>query len=92
MNGGCLATLIHPFRSTRMFLRICSGKPPFKPGSRLDRKWQKVLEREQEREDREDVESLAREEERLLRGYDTLGGQQNGPWEMEVEDWEETGA
>lgn len=72
-----------------MFFRVCLGKPPFKPGSRHDRRLQRVIEKERAKEDHD----KAAEIEGLMQGYDTIGTStgDNFGWEMEVEDWEETG-
>ena len=34
-----MLTLLHPFRTCRIFFRIALGKPPFKPNSRKGRKY-----------------------------------------------------
>jgi sugar-specific transcriptional regulator TrmB len=67
------------------------GKPMFKPGSRNDRRLQKKLDELEQAADKAERERLRRESEGLLKGYDTIATSTNDVWEMEYEDWEESG-
>lgn len=90
--------LLHPFRFLSMVCRSVLGLPMF-PDTRRGRKWQvryeKALVRHGERMAREEAETLRREieaEEKEFQGAVTSRRAREGMvWEMEIEDWEDSG-
>lgn len=88
-----LSTILHPFRTYRVWMRVMCGKPPFKPGSRKDRKYRRRLEERGTREDRGTAEerammaeeqAMAAQDARYAEGYDEAFGD-DPIWEMDYE-------
>ena len=77
-----LLSILHPLRTTRIFVRMSMGKPAFKPGSRKDRRYQANM----ERAERKIEAAEQREYEAAVTSKPT-----SDVWEMEIEDWEESG-
>ena len=82
----CLLAILHPIRTWRMCCRIMLGLPPIRPGSRLDRKFDKA-----------EAKRAARGEKKAEREFQAAVKPKPAAtgtgyvWEMEFEDWEDSG-
>jgi len=70
---GCMLSLLHPFRTCRIFFRVSLGKSPFKPNSRKGRKYAAALEAREEKEARaEEVEEAWEYRGQYEKGFDEV--------------------
>ena len=74
------AMILHPLRTYRVWIRVMCGKPPFKPGSRNDRRYQAKLRQQAVYEDAEE----RAQDEKYAEGYDEAFGD-DPIWEMDYD-------